>query len=659
MGGSELVTLFYLVRRSWFFLLLLGVAAASAAIWEHNHFQLYNAKTVIYYQSTDANPLQALTAKLSGENASGNQSTDFPEKYLQLMMSYPFALEAANALSKSPDFKEVHKEIFFRRQNVWDWFSDYLFFRVSPAPNPEVFTQEDIADAIQYWVSYSRADSGGVNISINTPELQLSLLLANIISETAVQSITNQNLKELNEAEKYLNQEISSTEQKLDEVESSIVDFKRTNKLVTIDEGMTGPQSRLESTKQELEEVEFEIDQNKNLLHKMQVDLHAQESRYLSNGVGDTQFGLARRVRDLEERLNYFKTRRTSLKRSLASMVQDHDPHSEQKVFNLKKRVELEYSHFQDLERQVFQVELQRISAANKISILAPVRAANITRTVSLTKKLIISLVFAMIFGIALARLQEFFSPVVKSREDLENLSITFLAAIPDLDRGFFRKKIHGKLSYQTFRHICTRLLHLAKIDDRELQVISVLSPILNDGKSFISKNLGSAFAQSGKKTLVIDMGANSKFGGPGLVDVLRGQEKFAKVCLKNVTPGLDLLPGGVVKDDLSLLLNSSVMAQLMNDIRSLYSYVIIDTISLSVSVDSVIFSNFSDASVVIAVTNQTSLQDIERLTDLISDTNEKPVLGILNRFPGEKSSLFKPIDVDAAALRSQIIERS
>jgi len=658
VGSSEIVIILHLIQRRWVFLLVLAIAASSAAIWEHNHFPLYHAKTTIYFQSADTNPLQALTAKLSGESTSTTTNNDFPEKYLQLLMSYPFALEAAKNLNDSPDFKDVHKDIFFRRQNILDWFSDYVFMRVQSS-TPKNFNLDDIAEGIQYWVSYNRSEAGGVNISVNTPEPKLSLLLANLISKTAVASITNQNLKELNEAEKYLNEELTSTEKKLEDAELSIVDYKKTNKLITIDEGVNSALGRMEATKQELMETNFEIDQTTSLLQKSSSDLESQMKKYIPKGDGASSFGLTRRVQDLKDKLQYLKTRQLSLKRSLSSMVNSQDPHSEQKIYDLKKRMELEYSHFQDLEHQSFQVELQRIAAVNKISISAPVRESNIIRTVSLTKKLIMSLLFSFVLGVALSRLQELISPVVRSREDFESLGIAFLAAIPNLNQGPFWKRKPKKLSSQTFKHICTRLMHFSSSCERGLQVVSVMSPVLNDGKSFISKNLAASFAQMGKRTLIIDMGASSRHGGFGLTDILRGTEKFAKVCIQNITPGLDLLPGGALKDDLSILLNGQAMSQLMEDIRSIYSYIVIDTLSLSVSVDSALLSEFSDATVIVAVTNQTSLQDVERLTELMGDSMQKPVLGVLNRFPGAKSSLFKAVHSENHTLSIVPAERS
>jgi uncharacterized protein involved in exopolysaccharide biosynthesis len=99
---------------------------------------------------------------------------------------------------------------------------------------------------------------------------------------------------------------------------------------------------------------------------------------------------------------------------------------SEQELFNLDKKLELEYSVYQDLKHQLFQIEMLKISSRNKVRILEQARESDVRGGQDLVLKLLLGLVLGVMIGLPSAYAWSLLSPTVKSRQDLERVGLTF-----------------------------------------------------------------------------------------------------------------------------------------------------------------------------------------------------------------------------------------
>jgi capsular exopolysaccharide synthesis family protein len=119
-----------------------------------------------------------------------------------------------------------------------------------------------------------------------------------------------------------------------------------------------------------------------------------------------------------------------------------------------------------------------------------------------------------------------------------------------------------------------------------EHRVISVTSPAAGDGKSTLALNLAISLAQSGKKTVIIESdlrrpkvhkltGADNK---QGVVDVLRGTLPLDLVIQPTQVPDLSVIPCGPRPKDPAELLARPEYERFLEDLRSRFDYVIVDT---------------------------------------------------------------------------------
>ena len=124
--------------------------------------------------------------------------------------------------------------------------------------------------------------------------------------------------------------------------------------------------------------------------------------------------------------------------------------------------------------------------------------------------------------------------------------------------------------------------------------LVTVTSPGVGEGKSFLSCNLALAFADAGYRTLLIDgdvrRGGQHRMLGlhrePGLIDFLAGELPFETVVQATRHPGLSFIGCGARRPSAPELLSSDVMSDLIDRVRAEYGVVLVDSPPLAVGVD-------------------------------------------------------------------------
>src|SRR5262249_37980389 len=117
-------------------------------------------------------------------------------------------------------------------------------------------------------------------------------------------------------------------------------------------------------------------------------------------------------------------------------------------------------------------------------------------------------------------------------------------------------------------------------------KVVQVTSPNMGDGKSTVIANVAVAIAQSGRKVILIDADlrrprAHRIFGltaRKGLAQVIAGTAELVEAVQPTVVPNLSVLPCGARPADPSELLTLPRFADLLEELRETYDYVLVDT---------------------------------------------------------------------------------
>ncbi|HEY6766234.1 MAG TPA: CpsD/CapB family tyrosine-protein kinase, partial [Candidatus Sulfotelmatobacter sp.] len=169
-------------------------------------------------------------------------------------------------------------------------------------------------------------------------------------------------------------------------------------------------------------------------------------------------------------------------------------------------------------------------------------------------------------------------------------------------------------------------------------KVVMVTSALPQEGKSTTSINCAVVLAQKGVQVLLIDAdlrrpSIHKTLGmGPrsGLSNVLTGSTTLRQaITVSTVMPNLHILPAGTPPPNPAELLASTNMRDVLEELRSQYDHIVVDTPpSLSVT-DAVVLSTRADAVVLVIRSGQTTKQALRRARDILTQVNAK-VSGVL-----------------------------
>lgn len=157
--------------------------------------------------------------------------------------------------------------------------------------------------------------------------------------------------------------------------------------------------------------------------------------------------------------------------------------------------------------------------------------------------------------------------------------------------------------------------------------IISFTSAVPGEGKSTTCANMSIAFAEMGKKALLIDCDmrkptVHTAFklnNTKGLSSVLGGFCKSEEAVVKNVRPSLDVLPSGPIPPNPTELLGSDSMVKLLKSFSAGYDYVLLDTPPINVVTDSQLLNSIIGGHVFIVRENSTTHPDISEALDKVN----------------------------------------
>lgn len=245
--------------------------------------------------------------------------------------------------------------------------------------------------------------------------------------------------------------------------------------------------------------------------------------------------------------------------------------------------------------------ELSQAFTAYNTRVISPAMGDLKPTSPQRAKVLGIAFLLGLLLPFAFFYLRETLYTKVRGVKDLEKLTIPRVGELPEViskkkltKRGVLtnRYKIVVKdkgmdIINEAFRIIRSNLAFMVGPNSpgkRQIMMITSANP--GSGKTFVSTNLCSSFAIQGSKVILVDLDIRkrntSRFVGKpaqGLIDYLNAYTDDWKSLLKPMpdAPTLDVLPSGHVVPNPTELLQSPRMAQLIDELKKEYDYIVLD----------------------------------------------------------------------------------
>ena len=174
---------------------------------------------------------------------------------------------------------------------------------------------------------------------------------------------------------------------------------------------------------------------------------------------------------------------------------------------------------------------------------------------------------------------------------------------------------------------------------DQKCPVIGVTSSMRGEGKSTTAVNLSYVFAEKGSKVLLIDADLRIPSiakkldieSTPGLADLLRGKTTQIPEIKSHLLSNWFVLPSGDIPPNPSELLGSSRMENVLNQLREMFDYIIIDLPPVNIVSDAVSISNLISGMIVVIREEYTEKKELERCFRQLGLSNVKVLGCVMN----------------------------
>lgn len=511
-----------------------------------------------------------------------------------------------------------------------------------------------------------------VDISFESHDRRLAADAVNTLADTFIEWLLNRKLDATKQGRDFLKKQIEQAQSNLEQSESKLNDFAKSNDIVSLDQKMnityhTFAELNDALAKAETQRIEKEslykhvmagnigslplvvndpYIQNLKAEHAKAKSEYSQMSATFKSGypklkeVGARTAELQRKIDEAES--SVANSVKSDYEAALKKEESLRESYGKQKVLaSALNDKSIEYNILQrevTSNETIYNTLLQRlketeVSSAIKASNIQVVDYAQIPLfpfKPNVTLNLLFACIIGLGGGVLIAFIIEYFDNTIKSPEEIRDkmkypvLGGVFEAKQADsLTAPVEKTFLMDPRSHiaEAFRTIRTSLL--LSTPGKPPRSILVTSCFPAEGKTTVSINLASSFAQAGSKVLLLEadlrrprIGNVLGNNGYGLSSYLTGNAVLEDVVTQGEIPNMYVLPVGPIPINPAELLGSSQMKDLMDNLTQEYDYIIVDGPPALGFVDSHILSSLVDGVAVVVRAGKTPKTSIRDLID-------------------------------------------
>ncbi|MGF7046289.1 capsular exopolysaccharide synthesis family protein [Paenibacillus sp. DS2015] len=189
----------------------------------------------------------------------------------------------------------------------------------------------------------------------------------------------------------------------------------------------------------------------------------------------------------------------------------------------------------------------------------------------------------------------------------------------------------------EAYRTLRTNI-HFSSVDE-QIQIIMVASAQAGEGKTTTVSNLAVAYAQEGKKVLLIDADLRKPSlhrvftvsNQAGLTSVLSGQHSFQDVVRETYIENLEVITSGPIPPNPSEMLSSLKMQAVLAELKDLYEIILFDTPPVLAVTDALIVSSMCDGVLLVVSSNKVKKEMVKKAKSNLEHVNARFLGVVLN----------------------------
>lgn len=337
-------------------------------------------------------------------------------------------------------------------------------------------------------------------------------------------------------------------------------------------------------------------------------------------------------------------------------------PSNERALRDISRRQQTTESLYLYLLQKREESQITFASASPKSKVIDSAYGSNFPVSPKKQAILLASMILGLLIPFSIIYVNDMLDDKIHNKIDLESIAgdVTVLAELPRLGKKESKVILKEDRSVlaESMRILRTNLDYILKSKSKSMeraQVVFVTSSVPGEGKTFVSSNLATICANTGKKVLLIGAdirnpklytffsetlspdgsGIKPKRNvGKGLTEYLFDNslsEEEIIVGTKTNTNDIDVIYSGKIPPNPAELLMSDRMKELFEKMSALYDYIIVDTAPVMVVTDTLLISQYADQVLYVTKANVTEKKVMEYPLKLKKEGKLKNLCFVVN----------------------------
>lgn len=346
----------------------------------------------------------------------------------------------------------------------------------------------------------------------------------------------------------------------------------------------------------------------------------------------------------------------------------DNLPPQERELLKLQREFRINEMYATYLTQKIREAEMQKASNVPDNRIWEyPRQTGGATNGDVLgrnyTYYFLIGLILPLVFVILKEEVLNF---SITSKEECEKISgLPVIGTIENvskkLSHGVVLVKNYPKSSFaESFRNMRVRIEYMAQRENKITVLVTSTEP--GDGKTFIATNIASVYQLMGKRVVIIDLDLRRPSVAKtlkmetqkGISNYLIGQATLDEIVVTHPDYGFDVIPAGTLPPNPSELIKTAKTKQILEYLKEVYDYVIIDCSPVGLVSDAYILSEIADTTLFVvrraktnraffkSVINQMKHDGVENVALVFNDVKGREGYYGTSRYYGDRTYYLK-----------------
>ncbi len=316
-------------------------------------------------------------------------------------------------------------------------------------------------------------------------------------------------------------------------------------------------------------------------------------------------------------------------------------PAQESQMIALERRYKVDENYYNFFITKKVEAQVQKAANSPDNQIVDRARIVGVTNRGEKKQTTFTYVLIALLIPTLLLILKELLNNTIRGPKDVEkNSPFPLIGSVNHTKSNdpLIMLRHPRSVFAETFRVIRTKIEFITQHKSNITLLSTSAEP--GDGKTYVNINLANVYAMTGKKTLLIDLDIRKPSIGKrlgieeqdGVTNYLIREKELGELIIRKDDFKFDLLLGGTIPPNPSELMRSKRLHAMLQELKSIYDYIIIDTSPIGLVSDAYsLAATVTDINLLIVRDRKTNKSFFKEINEHIKSNQLKNFYIVLN----------------------------